>query len=133
MYPWILYKGGDVASGDSRRVVNEAQEAAAEADGYARLPPPPPSDPVADLKAAGQYFDYPRILYYGGAIDGDQVRVKNEDEEAAQQALGFLRLGAGRPVADGAPDGPTPTADEPMKTDKPKGKPGRKPKTPPAE
>lgn len=99
-YPRWLYRFADDGTPieDSKRLVKNAdQEADAKADGYDRLPAPPPVDELAAQQARPEFLDYPRWLYLGGKAsdaDSDKRYVKNADQEAEAVAEGYLRLGA---------------------------------------
>lgn len=75
-------------------------------------------------------MDYPKMIYRGGDLSGEQLTVQNDAEEAVAEKDGFWAHD--RQPKKAAPQAPAATeaaksAEEPPK---PKGKPGPKPKAP---
>lgn len=77
-------------------------------------------------------MDYPKMIYLGGDLAGEQLTVQNEAEEAVAEKDGFWahdrqpKKAAPTPVTTQAPANHDAADTGP----KPKGKPGPKPKEP---
>jgi len=99
-YPKAVYLDGDVSKA-SKIVSGAEQEAAAQADGYLALPAQPPAE--AMQPGAPDHLPYPKMLFQGGAIDGETCIVANAEQEAMKAAEGFVPLALAAPVVEDPP------------------------------
>lgn len=75
-------------------------------------------------------MDYPKMIYRGGDLAGEQLTVENEAEEASAEKGGFWAHDrkSKKPSEPAAPIAPAEPAKVQSIETKPKGKPGPKPK-----